>query len=69
MDDTDGAFTLEMMAGQNPQAVLQTIYNGSATCPGCGMLVNPTVALYGGSTCPDCTSRKGAKHVQNLVGR
>lgn len=69
MDDDDGAFAVEMMAGQDPQAILQTIYNGSATCQGCGCTMTPVSVLYGGSYCPDCTTQKSAKHVQNLVGR
>lgn len=68
MDDGDGAFAIEMMAGQPAQAVMATIYNGSQTC-GCGALIQPTTAMYTGSTCPDCMSRKAAKNVDQLMGR
>ena len=69
MEDGDGAFAVEMMAGQEPQAILQTIYNGSAACQGCGSMMTPVSVLYGGSYCPDCMTKKSAKHVQKLVGR
>ena len=69
MDDGDGAFAVEMMAGQSPEAILATIYNGSTGCVGCGALMNPIMSLFGGTYCPECTTKKGVKHAQNLVGR
>ena len=69
MDDGDGALAIEMMAGQSPQAILQTIYNGSATCAGCGCLMNPLTTLYTGGQCPDCMTKSGAKRAQELLGR
>jgi DNA-directed RNA polymerase subunit RPC12/RpoP len=69
MDDGDGAFAIEMMAGQPAQAIMQTIYNGSATCSGCGAIMTPTTAMYTGTTCPDCMSRKAAKHVTQMIGK
>lgn len=69
MDDGDGGFALELMAGQPAQAILNTIYNGSAVCTGCGSLMTPTTAMYTGTTCPDCVSRKAAKNVDQLMGR
>lgn len=69
MDDGDGAFTVEMMAGQPAEAILQTIYNGTAVCTGCGSLIQPTTALYTGSICPDCVSRKAAKNITHMIGK
>lgn len=68
MDDGDGALAIEMMAGQPQQALLQTIYNGSASCQACGMLMNPVAAMYGGTTCPDCQTQKNARQVNDLMG-
>jgi hypothetical protein len=69
MDDGDGALAIEMMAGQSPQAILQTIYNGSAQCSGCDCVMNPLTTLYTGDLCPDCMTQKGAKRAQELLGR
>lgn len=68
MDDGDGALAIEMLAGQPQQAILQTIYNGSAECRSCGTLMSPVTAMYGDRTCPDCTTLRSATKVQNLVG-
>ena len=69
MDDGDGAFALELMAGQPAQAILQTIYNGSAQCQGCGCLMNPLTTLYTGDKCPDCMTKVGAARAKDLLGR
>lgn len=69
MDDGDGAFAIEMMAGQPADAILQTIYNGSAACTGCGALIQPTTAMYTGSICPDCVSHKAAKNIRQMTGK
>jgi hypothetical protein len=69
VDDGDGAFAIEMLAGQSPQDILQTMYNGSAPCQGCGAMMNPLTTLYTGNMCPDCMTKKGAKRAQELFGR
>lgn len=69
MDDGDGAFAIELMAGEPSQAILQTIYNGSAACQGCGCLMNPLTTMYTGNYCPDCMTKKSAKQVKDLIGR
>lgn len=69
MDDGDGALSVEMMAGQPDQAILQTIYNGTAACPGCGCLVSPIMTLYTGGMCADCVTRKSARNANRLLGR
>lgn len=69
MDDGDGALAVEMLAGESPQTILGTIYNGSATCRGCGCLMNPLTVMYTGDLCPDCMSKNSAKRAQELLGR
>lgn len=68
MDDGDGAFPVEMMAGQPAQAIQQTIYNGTAVCQGCSMLMTPVMTLFGGSLCPDCTTARGTRRIKELKG-
>ena len=69
MDDGDGGYAIELMAGMPQQAILNTIYNGSAACQGCGSLMNPVTKMYLGNSCPDCMTQKSAKHVKTLIGR
>lgn len=49
-------------SGVVPEAVAaapinQTVYVGSALCPGCGTLMSPLVVLYGTGLCPVCQNR------------
>ena len=67
MDDGDGAAPVEMMAGQDPNAILQTIYNGSTLCTQCGSLMTPVMAMYTGTICPECAARKGNRRVANRM--
>lgn len=67
MDDGDGAMPVELMAGQSADAILQTIYNGSATCTECGSLMTPVAAMYTGTICPECSARKSARRVANRM--
>lgn len=69
MDDGDGAFAVEMLAGMPQDALLATIYNGSASCAGCGGVMNPVTAMYAGGVCPDCTTTRSAKRVRQMMGR
>lgn len=69
MDDGNGGFMVELMAGQPADAILQTIYNGSTSCTGCGALIQPTTAMYTGTVCPDCVSRKHAKNIAQMTGK
>ena len=50
-------------------AMLATIYNGSAACAGCGGVMNPVTAMYAGGVCPDCTTTRSAKRVRQMMGR
>jgi hypothetical protein len=47
-----------------PTSGLETVYNGSQPCPGCGALMNPLQVLYGYGFCPTCQSRKNAAAVK-----
>lgn len=67
MGDGDGAEMAEMMGGQ-PEAFLATIYNGSSTCVGCGCMISPVSAMYGGDRCIDCNSTyKSAKRKNRMA--
>ena len=69
MDDGDGAYPVEMMAGQPNSAILQTIYNGTSMCQGCGCALSPVMTLFGGSLCPDCSTHRAHRSIKNLMGR
>lgn len=69
MDDGDGALPIEMMAGMPSAAILQTVYNGSSVCPGCGGLLSPIVTLFSGGLCPECQTERIRKGFKNLTGR
>lgn len=69
MDDGDGAYPVEMLTGQPAEAILETVYNGSGSCSGCGCLLNPVTKMYTGDICPDCVTKKAAKNVETLMGR
>ena len=64
--DGDGAEMVEMMAAM-PDAVLATIYNGSGSCLGCGMLMTPVSVMYVGNSCTDCTSKSASKKLKNRM--
>jgi hypothetical protein len=61
MDDGDGAFTLELQAFKIAQNA--TEYRGSAPCPTCGVMMNPTEYMYSVlGVCPPCgEGRKQAR--------
>lgn len=63
MDD-DGAEMAEMMGAD---AFMSTLYNGSTTCIGCGCLMSPVSAMYGGDRCVDCSSTYKSAHIKNRM--
>lgn len=65
--DGDGAEMIEMMAGQPPQSILATIYNGSTACVGCGTLMTPVSKMYSGNRCSGCSSKKAARSLKNRM--
>ena len=47
-----------------PLSGIETIYNSTQVCPGCGQLMNPLQVIYGNGVCPNCQSRKNAQAVK-----
>ena len=45
---------------------VETVYEGSRLCPGCGMLMTPLEALYtDGKLCPTCRNLKFKSNVKS----
>lgn len=66
MDDGDGAFTLELQAFQI--AKNSTIYKGSAPCPQCGVMMNPTEYMYSRlGICPPCGEVRKAGRIKRKM--
>lgn len=65
MDDGDGALTMEMQAQQI--ALNQTIYNGSAPCPSCGLVMNPVEFIQNRGMCQSCLTQKQLKQVKGKM--
>lgn len=49
-----------------PQGLDQTVYNGSGSCGGCGIMISPVQALHS-DLCSNCTKRKAAKALSNRM--
>ena len=75
MNNDPGLFTDatgEGMAGAmdvslETQREMPTVYNGSASCKGCGMMLNPVQSLQNQTTCPSCNRRKASKLVKGRM--
>ena len=66
MDDGDGAFTLELQAFKIAQNA--TMYRGSAPCPTCGIIMNPTQYMYSKlGVCPPCGDARKAKRIKGKM--
>lgn len=66
MDDGDGAFTLELQAFKIAQNA--TLYKGSAPCPTCGVIMNPTEYMYSAlGICPDCHEKKRSDRIKRKM--
>lgn len=66
MDDGDGAFALELQAYQIAQNAI--IYKGSAPCPQCGVIMNPTEYMYSRlGLCPPCGEKRRAARVKRRM--
>lgn len=50
-----------------PTSGMETHYNASEVCPGCGNLMTPLQVIYGYGLCPDCQSRANAQHVKDRM--
>jgi hypothetical protein len=66
MDDGDGAYTLELQAFK--VAKNATLYKGSAACPMCGVVMNPTEYMYSRlGVCSPCAEIKRAKRIKGKM--
>lgn len=55
--DGDGALSLELQAFKIAQNAI--LYKGSAPCPQCGVIMNPTEYMYSVlGLCPPCGARR-----------
>lgn len=61
MDDGDGAFTMELQAGQIAHNA--TMYHGSYPCPACGVVMSPVEVMYSYGVCPTCHETRSSKRV------
>lgn len=66
MFDGDGGETLELQAWKIAQNA--TLYRGSAPCPQCGVVMNPTEFLYSNlGICPPCGDKRRAARVKGKM--
>jgi hypothetical protein len=66
MFDGDGAETLELQAFKIAQNA--TLYKGSAPCPQCGVIMNPTEYMYSVlGLCPPCGDKRRAKRIKGKM--
>lgn len=64
-DDGDGALTMELQAKKIAQNA--TIYNSSAPCPTCGVLMNPVEFLSNQGHCLNCVTQKRAQRAKEKM--
>jgi hypothetical protein len=66
MDDGDGSFTLELQAYKIAQNA--TLYKGSAPCPQCGIIMNPTEYMYSKlGICAPCGEVRKSKRIKGKM--
>lgn len=66
MDDGDGAFALELQAFKIAENA--TLYKGSAPCPMCGIVMNPTEYFYNRlGVCTPCSEIKRANRTKGKM--
>lgn len=61
MDDGDGAFVMELRAGE-----IASRLASRNNCPSCGMAMDPVSAMYQGR-CSGCTSKMYDARVKGLM--
>lgn len=64
-DDGDGALTMELQAGKIAENA--TLYNGSSTCPTCGMIMNPVEFMINQGHCVACVTQKRLKRAKEKM--
>jgi hypothetical protein len=65
MDFEGGGYPLEMQAKKVVDNIMA--YNGSHPCPTCGIIMNPTQAMYSKGLCADCYAQHNAKRLKNRM--
>lgn len=66
MFDGDGGETLELQAYKIAQNAI--LYKGSAPCPQCGVIMNPTEYMYSSmGLCPPCGEARRARRVKGKM--
>lgn len=67
MDDGSGGFTLELQAAKYMENA--TLYRGSAPCPQCGIIVNPTEFMQSKGLCLPCLNTRQAHRVKGMASK
>lgn len=68
MDDGDGALSLELQAFKIAQNA--TMYKGSAPCPTCGVIMNPTEYMYSVlGICPPCADKRRRARIKGKMSQ
>jgi hypothetical protein len=68
MFDGDGAETLELQAFKIAQNAI--LYKGSAPCPQCGIIMNPTEYMYSIlGLCNKCTTTRQESRIKGKMAR
>jgi len=65
MSNGDGAETMEYQAKQIAQNITQ--YNGSASCPTCGVIMNPVEFISNRGHCLSCLTQTKAARVKGKM--
>lgn len=66
MFDGDGAEALELQAFKIAQNAI--LYRGSAPCPTCGVIMNPTEYMYSTlGLCPPCGAKRREARVKGKM--
>lgn len=63
--DGDGGETLELQAYQI--AKNQIMYNGSAPCPQCGVVISPIEYMYNDGVCISCKNERASHRVKGRM--
>jgi hypothetical protein len=66
MDDGSGSLALQLQAFQIAKNA--TLYKGSAPCPTCGVIMNPTEYMYSVmGICPPCTEKRRSNRIKGKM--
>jgi hypothetical protein len=65
MNDGDGMMTMVLQARQIADNA--TMYNGSAPCPTCGVIMNPVEFISNRGHCLSCVTQRNAKRIKEKM--